>query len=648
MYVLGLWGGVDADAMGTEGGHDACAVLLAGGTVVAAIEEERLCRVKHTRRPPLGAAQFCLEQAGVPPSAIDRFAVGVAEEPGLRAAAGAALGALFGIPDATERLVFVEHHEAHAHSAHAGSGYERSLIATFDGMGDDLSGTISVGGADGIRRLRAHPVSDSLGHLYLRALDVLGYRLFDEYKVMGLAPYGDPARYRALLGQLYSLLDDGGYRLHLERAACLREVGPRRRGEPFTQQHQDLAAAVQEALETIVLHVLQHFQRATGERRLCLAGGVAHNCSMNGKLMRAGLFDDIFVQPAAHDAGTALGAALAVHAVRARARPPRLEHVYWGPAVPDSADVERALDRWGALLTRRRASDVVGEAAALLADGAVIGWVQGRSEFGPRALGNRSILADPRPAENKTRINAMVKKREAYRPFAPSVIAERADEFFALDGSARADLSYMTFVVPVRERWRDVLGAITHVDGTARIQTVLRATNETYWRLLEAFGRITGIPMLLNTSFNNHVEPIVDSIGDAIQCFLTTGLSHLVIADHVVEKRAIDDTAIEAALLELVPLQQAHVELRAGRRATRGAVERRFSCHYEDASDGVPDGVRIELSEPAYMVLERSDGRRSLGQLLDELRIEPGGGIGAELRALWERRVVSFQPRTAG
>lgn len=643
MYVLGLWGGVDADAMGAEGGHDACAVLLADGAVVAAVEEERLCRVKHTRRAPLGAVQFCLAQAGVAPPAIDRFAIGTTEEPGLRAAVGAALGALLGIPNAAERLVFVEHHEAHAHSAHAASGYDRSLIATFDGMGDDLSGTISVGRPDGIRRLRAHAVSDSLGHLYLRALDVLGYRLFDEYKVMGLAPYGDPSRYRALVGQLYTLVDEGGYRLHLERAGCLREVGPRRRGEPFTQAHRDLAAAVQEALEAIVLHVLRHFQRATGERRLCLAGGVAHNCAMNGKLVRAGLFDEIFVQPAAHDAGTALGAALAVHAAHAATRPPRLEQVYWGPAIPDSSAVERELARWRPLLTSHRATDVFGETAALLAGGAAIGWVQGRSEFGPRALGNRSILADPRPAENKARINAMVKKREGYRPFAPSVIAERAAEFFDL-GGARVDLSYMTFVVPVRDAWRERLGAITHVDGTARIQTVSRDTNERYWRLLEAFGHLTGIPMLLNTSFNNHVEPIVDSVGDAIQCFLTTGLEHLVIADQIVEKHA----PVATALLDLIPSQPAHVELRAGRRVAAHGVERRFSCHHEDAAEGAADGVRVELSGPAYAVIERADGTRSLGQLLDELHAEAGAGIVAEFLGLWERRVVSLQPRAPG
>jgi carbamoyltransferase len=639
MYVLGLWGGTDADATATEGGHDACAVLLADGVVIAGVEEERLCRIKHTRRAPLAAVQFCLTHAGVAPSQIEWIAIGTTEEPGLRAAIGDQLGALLGMPDAAERLVFVEHHEAHAHSAYAASGYDRALVATFDGMGDDLSGTINVGRPDGIRRLRSYGVTDSLGHLYLRALQILGYRLFDEYKVMGLAPYGDPARYRELVGRLYTLADGGHYRLHLERAACLREVGVRRKGEPFTQAHQDLAAAIQDALETIVLHVLGDLQRTTGERRLCLAGGVAHNCAMNGKLVRAGLFDAVFVQPAAHDAGTALGAALAAQLAHGATRPPRIEQVYWGPPLVEPPAIERTLAAWQPALASRRATEIYDEAAALLAAGRAIGWVQGRSEFGPRALGNRSILADPRPAENKARINEMVKKREGYRPFAPSVMVERAAEFFELPDAGAVDLSYMTFVVPVRAAWRAQLGAITHVDGTARIQTVARATNEPYWRLLEAFGRATGIPMLLNTSFNNHAEPIVDSVDDAIQCFLTTGLEALVIGEHVIEKRL----ALATALLELVPSQPPQIELRTSRRTGPHAVERRWSAHHEDAAEGAPDGVRVELSAHAHAILEGADGR-PLRALLDELRLPASADLVAELIALWERRVVAFHP----
>jgi carbamoyltransferase len=352
----------------------------------------------------------------------------------------------------------------------------------------------------------AFPQSKSLGVLYLEAIKYIGYASFDEYKVMGLAPYGDPERFLGLLRTSYALLPDGKYDLALDRIdATLKPAVERRaKGAPITQAHMDLAAGLQSALEEIVLHVLRHHQRASGHRRLCLAGGVAHNCTMNGKIARSGMFEEIFVQPAAHDAGCALGAALAVSVPDGAApRPRRLSSVYWGRDVGDDRAIRAELDRWSPWLTVERSADVARTAASLIAGGAVIGWVQGRSEFGPRALGHRSILADPRPAENKDRINRMVKKREAYRPFAPSVLEERAHEFFVLPQAA-STLGFMVIVLEVREDRRELLGAITHVDGTARVQTVSRAASPRYWDVIHAFGELTGVPVLLNTSFNNN------------------------------------------------------------------------------------------------------------------------------------------------
>ena len=332
----------------------------------------------------------------------------------------------------------------------------------------------------------------------------------------------------------------GEYRLHGDGLRALEHhLRPRRQHEPFAQIDRDAAASLQETLETIVLHVLAHHRAATGLRHLCLAGGVAHNCSMNGQILRSGLFGRVFVQPVAHDAGAALGAAQHAafrHGQSGRTREP-LTHVYLGPDLPPPTGIEAVLSRWRHFLDFTREDDICRRAATLIAEGRVIGWVQGRSEFGPRALGNRSILADPRPARNKDRINAMVKKREGYRPFAPSVLRENAHLYFEIREDE--EFPFMIFVVGVRPEMRELLGAVTHVDGTARIHTVTRGTNDRYWRLIDSFRDLTGVPILLNTSFNNNAEPIVDSATDAIVTYLTTGLDDLVIGDYLVRKKPV-------------------------------------------------------------------------------------------------------------
>ena len=359
MLVLGLTGGLERidenlyDLRFDEI-HDSAAVLVRDGAVLAGVEQERLNRIKHTNKAPGDAVRACLATAGVSAADLDAVAY-YATEPycdrvleALHLRNLAAPELFTGrtmvqriVRDATghqidgSRVRFVGHHWAHAVSAYHQSGFDRALVISFDGQGEGISGMVFSGQDGRLDHLRSMAEQDSLGYLYRDVIRFLGYEMFDEYKVMGMAPYGDPARYRQAFRAFYELLPDGAYRLHLDRVAGLyRLTSPRRKGEAFTRAHQDLAAALQESLETIAYHVVSHFARTTGHRKLCLAGGVAHNCSMNGLLVTSGLFDGVFVQPAAHDAGCALGAALAVEiAERPGARVAPIEHVYWGPAL---------------------------------------------------------------------------------------------------------------------------------------------------------------------------------------------------------------------------------------------------------------------------------------------------------------------------
>ncbi|MER9795503.1 carbamoyltransferase [Mesorhizobium sp. M0213] len=669
MLCLGISGGLDQVhenrfELRNAFMHDGAAALVRDGRVIAAVEEERLNRMKHSNKLPIRSIQYCLSAAGVQLNDIDRVAL-YASEPYANAmleGMSASHPDILSIPlDAktlvqdlltrefgtkldSSRISFVSHHQAHAVSAFAMSGFEQSLILAIDGSGDFLSGLLAVGSGTEITQLEAFPENNSLGLFYLETIRYLGYGLFDEYKVMGLAPYGDPAPYRELFEQFYELsANGGGYRVHLDRIgpALLRNIEVRRKGMPFTQQHRDVSASLQEALERIVFHILRHHREATGMKRLCLAGGVAHNCTMNGKLLYSGLFEDIFVQPASHDAGCALGAALIVSNEMGRPAPcERLQEVYWGPDLGSERAVQQELNAWAGHLEVERSDDVASSAADWIANGAVIGWVQGRSEFGPRALGNRSILADPRPAANKDRINAMVKKREGYRPFAPSVLEEDASEFFDLpDG--RHEFPFMNFVVRVRDSKRALLGAITHVDGTARLQTVSRNANPAYWEVINAFKKRTGTPILLNTSFNNNAEPIVDSVADAIATFLTTELDGLVVGPFLVKKRAAtlqDWTALAVSLPPYVSLHQTRAYKAPDRRETHCEIS---TTHFSS------DSVRI--SHDLFNLLMRIEGEAMLGDLLNTIAPDQAkrDAVMEGLRRLWEQRLVRLHPSQA-
>jgi carbamoyltransferase len=553
-------------------GLDAAAALVTDDGVVAAAAEERFTGEKTTGAFPVNAIEFCLREAGIGMADVDHVAFGFDYRPSEVSEAveytrrlyrevhsadakRALLAAHWPDADWRERFVPVRHHLAHAASTYHLSGFPESLVLVADGMGETESLTVAVGRQGRLEVLRAVPALHSLGTLYGVVTLYLGFEFgMDEYKVMGLAPYGDRNRFAAQLGRLVHLGDRGTFtvpllgedRDWLERethAGALRALTamfgpPRRPGAPVEQRHMDVAAAVQTALEGALLHVLRHFAAETGQRNLCLAGGVALNCTANGLLSRSGLFDAMFVQPAAGDDGAALGAALQVHLERSGTDVRgRMTMPYWGPGY--------SAESIGALLEKAEGYRVrhypdfpklARDTAQSIADGEVVAWFHGRMEFGPRALGNRSILADPRGPGMRDHLNALIKQREDFRPFAPVVREEDLHRFFEVEPGTEQRYSHMLYVVRVREQYRAALPAVTHVDGTARVQGVRREHNERLWELITAFGELTGVPVLLNTSFNLRGQPVVRDPETALATYARSRLDHLVLEDYLVTR----------------------------------------------------------------------------------------------------------------
>jgi carbamoyltransferase len=644
--------------------HDTAAVIVRDGQVVAAVEEERLNRVKHTNALPLKAVDFCLNAASTSAREIDVVALNLSERhvrDKIHAAAysqavpralslEARFARWFGDPLGpilAPKVEYVPHHLAHAASAMLCSNFDEALVVSIDGIGDDelegeTPGMVLTARGAMFERLRTMHRTESLGYMYGQVTKLLGFEEFDEYKVMGLAPYGRPETHRQAFEDSYELTPDGWYRLDRIRLIerLLGIVPVRQKEAQIDLVHKDIAAACQEALETIVLHVLRHYRKMTGLRRLAMAGGVALNCALNGRILAAGLFEDIFVQPASHDAGGALGAALYVAARRKAdlASSGRLTSVYWGNPSPPTHEIEGVLERWAPFLEWQRSNDIAALTANHLAKGSVVGWFQGRSEFGPRALGNRSILADPRPAENRDIVNRMVKQREAFRPFAPSVLAERLRDYFDVPDD-RTDFPFMLFLLKVRPEYRERLGAITHVDGTARVQTVRRSTNPRYWDLIQRFGDATGMYVLLNTSFNNSAEPIVNSIEDAIVTYLTTGLNALVLDEFFVTKRSVTNDLLARCGLAVAESAVIATTLVGRQRLARWARYR----------DEVPLAARppISIGGRTFEILCLADGSLSLESLLHATRGEDDATVLEEIRRLWSARLVEVRPPVA-
>ena len=573
---------------------DVAAALVRDGQLVAAVEEERFRRIKHVAGFPHQAIAVCLEMGGLAASDVDVFAVSrdprahlwrkalflLKNRPkGTVASRARNLASLRALPSTIakslnldeavvrQRTRFIEHHPAHLASAAFASPFDEAAVCAIDGFGDFVS--TSWGRVAGTRLSVEGRVffPHSLGLLYLAITQYLGFPNYgDEFKVMGLAPYGEPGFVREI-ESLVQLKDDGRFELDLsyfrhwsegvqmtweDGAPTLGAVftpklesllGPaRRREDPLEAKHEAIAASLQVAFERAALHVLRHVQKSTGSTRLCFAGGCAMNSVANGKIREQTGFREVFIQPAAGDNGTALGAALyACHEMNGKRRGFVMEHGYWGPSFDDGA-IAAALDAQHAAIAEhgcgRRAWD---DEAALdrwtaeqIAAGRVVGWYQGRMEWGSRALGNRSIIADPRRADMREIINTRIKFRERFRPFAPSVLEEALDEYFV----GGVPDPFMLQVYPVRPDKRALVPAITHVDGSGRLQTVSPRSNPRYYRLIKAFEGLTGVPMLLNTSFNEN-EPIVLTPEQALDCFLRTHMDVIVMGRHVLERAVV-------------------------------------------------------------------------------------------------------------
>lgn len=583
--------------------HDGAAALLRDGMLVAAAEEERFSRLKHDSGYPALAIRFCLESAKIAardldyvvfyekpfvkferilttalhtaPRSLNLFARAMKNWLVDRLWIKNLLQRELGIePD---RILFSEHHLSHAASTFFCSPFDEAALLTVDGVGEWATASSGIGKGNQINLTKEIRFPHSLGLLYSVFTAFLGFEVNEgEYKVMGMAPYGEP-RYVDKVEKLFRLGDDGGFRLNMDYFAFhystaraftskfIELFGAPREPETYffttssgypsyfgakpsnydalvkrNEYYADIAASIQVVTEEILIKMASALQRDTGQRRLCMAGGVALNSVANGRILKETGFEELYIQPAAGDSGAALGAALyAYHMVLGQPRGFVMEHAYWGKgydagAIYDTlaaqniraeefSDEEKLLDRVADSLSR----------------GKVAGWFQGRFEWGPRALGHRSIIADPRRNEMKDVVNTKIKFREPYRPFAPSVLENRASEFFDLPSPERHYPNrFMLYVVDVQESAKEKLPAITHVDGSARLQTVRQDTSPLYYRLIEKFGQATGVPVLLNTSFNLRGEPIVTSPTDALKTFYNSGLDFLVLGNCIVEKDA--------------------------------------------------------------------------------------------------------------
>jgi carbamoyltransferase len=568
MYILGLT---------TLG--DSAATLIKDGRIVAAAEEERFSRKKHHSGFPFRAIRFCLDYAGIELKDVEH--VGHYWKPWiLRHKAMQAVKAAFvsadmfktradrGVSQVAESYLgmfrhpkrlrehfgpsdfkfhFFEHHQTHAASAFFVSPFESAAILTWDGTGEDTTTLFSKGNGNKIEVLRRIKLPHSLGQFYSAVTNYIGFDMFagDEWKVMGLAAYGKPKHYDFFREKVLTTNGNGGFKFNIQildhhlakhykfSDAIIKELGPSRQiGAELTEHHWDIACSAQKALEDTAIHLVKQIKELTHEENLCLAGGVAFNSVMNGRIFHETPFRKFYVQPAAGDAGCSLGAALMVwHQKLGKPRDFVMNHAYWGPGFSND-ECRAALDEAGLEYETLEDQVLLPRLAKMISDGAIIGWFNGRMELGPRALGARSFLADPRRADMREILNHKVKLREWFRPLAPSMQEEHGMEVFGVEHHD----PFMITVIRVAEEYRSKIPAVVHVDGTARPQMVSRETNPRYWELINEFKKITGIPMLLNTSFNVQ-EPIVCTPQDAIRTFKNANFDALVLENNLVGRK---------------------------------------------------------------------------------------------------------------
>lgn len=569
--------------------HDSAAALVQDGQLVAAAQEERFTRKKHDEGFPIHAIRYCLREANLDVTDLDyvvfydkpftkferllftyfeQFPRGIGtfihsmpiwmkDKLWIKSIIRHELGY-------KGEILFNDHHLSHAASAFLVSPFENAAILTVDGVGEWSTSTWGVGRGTQIELLFETRFPHSLGLFYSAYTYYLGFKVNSaEYKVMGLAPYGQP-RFYDRVRETIEWKSDGSFRLNLEyfdflhglrmTSARFHELfgGPPRQPETrLTQREFDIAASVQKVTDEIMVALARHIRQETGMRHLCMAGGVALNCVANAKVLEEAGFEDVWVQPAAGDAGGALGAAFYLwNTVLGNPRSFEMEHAYWGPQYSEE-ECRSGLDALGARYRRLEPDQLVREVAQLIAANQVVGWFQGRMEFGPRALGSRSILADARDPKMKDTLNMKIKFREGFRPFAPSVLHDKAPEFFEMNGLRKSP--FMLFVANVRPDKR-VIPSVTHVDGSARLQTVERHLNPLYYDLIAEFERQTGVPVIINTSFNVRGEPIVCTPADAYRCFMRTNMDYLVVGPFLMDKREQPPWQEEGDWRKLFPL----------------------------------------------------------------------------------------------
>jgi carbamoyltransferase len=585
--------------------HDAAACLVINGGIIAAAQEERFTRKKHDSNFPVNAIAYCLTEAKITPKDIDH--VVFYDKPFLKferlletylafapkgyksfatslpiwlkdklfqktVITNALKDALGKDRNWEEKLLFSEHHLSHAASAFFPSPFDRAAVLTMDGVGEWITTSLAVGKGHELSVYKEIHFPHSIGLLYSAITYYTGFKVNSgEYKVMGLAPYGEPKFATLIKDHLIDIKDDGSFALDMsyfnyctgltmtnEKFDALFGGPPRRQESTLTQREMDLAASIQVVVEEVVLKLAKGVAKTTGERNLCLAGGVALNCVANGKLLREKIFDRLWIQPAAGDAGGALGAALGVYHImlnqprKVKIGIDAMKGSYLGPQFSQQ-DITERLTRYGAVFTTLSDDEVVEQTAQALANGKAVGWMNGRMEFGPRALGGRSIIADPRSPTMQKLLNLKVKYRESFRPFAPSVLREDVSHWFEMDD----DSPYMLLVADVvkdkRRQMttgeqalfgidklnipRSVIPAVTHVDYSARVQTVRKETNPRYYALIKRFKELTNCPVIVNTSFNVRGEPMICTPEDAFRCFMGTELDLLVVGNSVLEKK---------------------------------------------------------------------------------------------------------------
>lgn len=575
MYILGI--------NAYHGDSSAC--LLKDGKIVNAIEEERIRRIKHWAGFPSEAIKFCLSDAGITIKDVDYITIGrnpsahltkkifsslkklanfqfikdrvanIKKVTSLKSEIAKGLGVSEN--DIRAEIKNIEHHRSHLASAFFVSPFDEAAILSIDGFGDFSSTMIAIGKGNKIEVIDSVTYPHSLGIFYTAFTQFLGFPWYgDEYKVMGLAPYGEP-KYLDKLKNIVKLKDNGlfeldeSYFIHSTEGVAMtwdngapfigrifsdkviKEFGqPRDKDEPLTQYHKDLAASVQQHCENVIFHVLNHLQKRTGLKNICIAGGVAQNSVANGKVLQVTDFEKIYIPSAGYDAGTAIGSTLwQYHQNLGMERKYFIRDAYFGAQYTDE-EIEQVLKDANINYKRCKSDDEAIELTAqLLANGAVIGWFQGRTEFGPRALGNRSVLVHPGRPDAKDLINSKIKRRESFRPFAPSILRDYVNEYFEQDD----DAFFMEKVFLIKPEKRGGLPAVTHVDGSGRLQTVHKDVSPKYYALIDKFRKITGLPILLNTSFNEN-EPIVNHPKEALDCFLRTEMDALVMGNCVITR----------------------------------------------------------------------------------------------------------------